>query len=67
MVKYKKILSFEVEEQIHKCVTVYCIDRQMLTIKPMNGMFAGQYVSILKHDNSDNRFEFYIAEESEEE
>lgn len=67
MIKYGNILRFEIEEELKKSNIVYCIDKEKQTIKAINGMFVEHYVEMLNHDNSDNRFEFYIAEESEEE
>ena len=67
MIEYKELLYFEIEEAIENDKRVNCIDRKMETVQFVNAMTVQQYVSIMKHDNSDNRYEFYVVEESEEE
>ena len=67
MINYRNILRFEIEEEVKKGNIVYCIDKKNQTVEPINGMCAEGYIKMLNHDNSDNRYEFYVVEESEEE
>lgn len=64
MVKYKEVLSFEAKELILKGVFVRCLDRGKYNVSTLNYMQADKFLKILEYDNSDNRFEFYIVEES---
>lgn len=66
MIKFKELYHFEIEEAITKNKRVNCIDRKMGTVQLVNAMTVQQYLSITNHDNSDNRFEFYVVEETEE-
>ena len=64
MVKYKEVLSFEAKELILKGVFVRCLDRGKDKVSILNYMQVDEFLEILEHDNSDNRFEFYIVEKS---
>ena len=64
--KYKEIYQFEIEEAITNNKCVNCIDRLTETVQLVNAMTVQQYISITNHDNSDNRYEFYVAESEEE-
>ena len=65
MINYRNIFSFEIEEELKKDNIVYCIDKEMQTVEPINGMYVEHYIKILNHDSSDNRYEFYVAESEE--
>ena len=65
--KYKELYHFEIEEAIANNKRVNCIDRKTETVQLVNTMTIQQYMSITNYDNSDNRYEFYVVEESEEE
>ena len=64
--KYKELYHFEVVEAIANNKRVNCVDRRMETVQLVNTMTIQQYLSITNHDNSDNRYEFYVVEETEE-
>lgn len=66
MIKYREVFSFEVKELILKGVFVRCLDRGKGNVSILNCMQADEFLEILEHDNSDNRFEFYIDEISED-
>ena len=63
---YRKIYQFEIEEAIADNKRVNCIDRRMETVLLVNAMTVQQYLSITNHDNCDNRYEFYVVEETED-
>ena len=67
MIKFKELYHFEIEEAITNNKRVNCVDRKTETVQLVNTMTIQQYMSITNHDNSDNRYEFYVVEESEEE
>lgn len=66
MIRFKELYHFEVEEAIANDKRVNCIDRKLGTVQLVNAMTLEQYMSIANHDNSDNRYEFYVVEETEE-
>lgn len=66
MINYRNIFRFEIEEELKKDNIVYCIDKEMQSVKAINGMFVEHYIKILNYDSSDNRYEFYVAESEEE-
>ena len=66
MIKVKELYHFEIEEAITNGMRVHCIDRLTKTVMSVNEMSVQQYMSIANHDNSDNRYEFYIEEETED-
>ena len=45
---------------------VYWADRCNLEMGCVSGLFLAKWIEICAHDNSDNRYEFYIEEETED-
>ena len=61
-----RVYPFEVLDKIKENKTVKCIDKIRGVIKTANNLEMQDFVEILNHDNSDNRYEFYVVEETEE-
>lgn len=64
MSRFETIYSFRVLDEIGAGKTVYVVDRtkadQSTAICTANEMYAGELLQIINHDNSDNRYEFFI-------
>ena len=45
---------------------VWCLDRTEQDIELVPAMSLAEWIDICDHDNSDNRYEFYIEEETED-
>lgn len=46
--------------------TVWRLDRTEQDIELVQAMSLAEWIDICDHDNSDNRYEFYIEEETED-
>lgn len=44
---------------------VWCLDRTEQDIELFQAMSLAEWIDICDHDNSDNRYEFYVEEETE--
>ena len=70
MKEYKKIYAFNVFDEITKGETVYLIDRaqdnSMVAISRANKESTERICEIIKHNNEDNRYEFYKVVETDE-
>ena len=45
---------------------VWCLDRTEQDIELVQAMSLAEWIDICDHGNSDNRYEFYIEEETED-
>ena len=68
--KYKAISIDNVMSELRKSeVTnrnVYWADRRNLDMGYVSGLILAKWIEICDHDNSDNRYEFFIEEETED-
>lgn len=46
--------------------TVWCLDRTKQDIELVQEMSLAEWIDICDHDNRDNRYEFFIEEETED-
>lgn len=63
--KYKAISIDNVMSELRNN-TVWCLDRTEQDIELVQAMSLAEWIDICDHDNSDNRYEFYIEEETED-
>ena len=62
-----RVYPFEVLDKIKEGETVNCIDKIRGVIKIANNLEMQDFVEIINHDNSDNRYDFYYIKETDEE
>lgn len=63
--KYKAISIDNVMSELRNNA-VWCLDRTEQDIELVQAMSLAEWIDICDHDNSDNRYEFYIEEETED-
>lgn len=63
--KYRVISIDNVMSELRNHI-VYCLDRTEQDIELVPAMSLAEWIDICDHDNSDNRFEFYVEEETED-
>ena len=63
---YKDIYGFQAMGEIRTGKDVYVIDRERREIYCMNTMCVADFVKVVNSDNSNDRFSFYVVEETEE-
>lgn len=63
---YKDIYGFQAMDEIRKGTHVYVIDKGNREIYCMNTMRVADFINIVNRDNNDDRFSFYVVEETKE-
>ena len=63
---YTKIYDFQVLDELKKYQAVFVVDKQSAEVKLINAMDVARFITIINHDNSDNRYEFYKEERENE-
>ena len=64
--KYIKIYEFQAMDKIREGKEVLMLDRKFNEVNSVNFMFVGVLAEIINEKNEDNRYEFWYAEEEEE-
>jgi hypothetical protein len=63
---YKDIYGFQAMDEIRKEKDVYVIDKEDREVYCMNTMRVADFINIVNSDNDNDRFSFYIIEETNE-
>lgn len=63
---YKDIYGFQAMDEIRKGKDVYVIDKEDREVYCMNTMRVTDFINIVNSDNDNDRFSFYIIEETNE-
>lgn len=63
---YKDIYGFQTMDEIRKGKDVYVIDKKDREVYCMNTMRVADFINIVNSDNDNDRFSFYIIEETNE-
>lgn len=63
---YKDIYSFQTIDEIKSSKDVYVVDKENMKIYYLNGMTAEEFVHVVNCDNRNDRFSFYVVEETVE-
>lgn len=59
MTKYESVYDFNVLDEIKSGKTIFLLNRATNDVKWVNNMSVNSLVKVFKHDNKDNRYEFY--------
>lgn len=59
MRKYEAVCSSDVLDGIKSGETIFLLDRAVNDVIWVNNMSVDSLVKVFKHDNKDNRYEFY--------
>lgn len=59
MTKYESVYDFNVLDEIKSGETIFLLNRATNDVKWVNNMSVNSLVKVFKHDNKDNRYEFY--------
>lgn len=59
MRKYEAVCSSDVLDRIKSGETIFLLDRAANDVIWVNNMSVDSLVKVFKHDNKDNRYEFY--------
>lgn len=59
MTKYESVYDFNVLDEIKSGETIFLLDRAENDVGWVNDMSIDSLVKVFKHDNKDNRYEFY--------
>lgn len=63
---YKDIYSFQTIDEIKSGKDVYVVDKENMKIYYLNGMTVEEFVYVVNCDNRNDRFSFYVVEETKE-
>lgn len=63
--KYR-VISIDIVMSKLRNSVVWILDRYEQDFFPVAALSLAEWIDICDHDNSDNRFEFYIEEETED-
>lgn len=63
---YKDIYSFQTIDEIKNGKDVYVVDKENMKIYYLNGMTTEEFVYVVNCDNRNDRFSFYVVEETKE-
>lgn len=63
MIKYESVCNSDVLDGIKSGETIFLIDRAEKDAIWVNNMSVDSLVKVFKHDNKDNRYEFYKKSE----
>ena len=66
MTTYNTIYSFKVFDKINEGKQVFMLDRQNQSVALLNDMDTESAVKVVNSENNENRYQFWICEESEE-
>ena len=59
MIKYESVCNSDVLDEIKSEETIFLLDRAANDVIWVNNMSVDSLVKVFKHDNKDNRYEFY--------
>jgi len=59
MIKYESVCNSDVLDGIKSRETIFLLDRAANNVIWVNNMTVDSLVKVFKHDNKDNRYEFY--------
>lgn len=59
MTKYESVYDFNVLDEIKSGKDIFLLNRATNNVSWVNGMTVESLVKVFKHDNKDNRYEFY--------
>lgn len=59
MIKYENVCSSDVLDEIKSGETIFLLNRAINDVKWVNNMTVGSLVKVFKHDNKDNKYDFY--------
>lgn len=59
MIKYESVWNSDVFDEIKSGETIFLLDRAANDVRWVNDMSIDSLVKVFKHDNKDNRYEFY--------
>lgn len=63
MIKYENVCNSDVLDGIKSGETIFLLDRAANDAVWVNNMSVDSLVKVFKHDNKDNRYEFYKKSE----
>lgn len=63
MIKYENVCNSDVLDGIKSGETIFLLDRVAKDAVWVNNMSVDSLVKVFKHDNKDNRYEFYKKSE----
>ncbi len=59
MIKYESVCNSDVLDEIKSGETIFLLNRATNDVRWVNNMSVDSLVKAFKHDNKDNRYEFY--------
>lgn len=59
MIKYESVCNSDVLDEIKSGESVFLFNKAINDVKLVNKMTVDSLVKVFKHDNKDNRYEFY--------
>lgn len=59
MIKYESVCNSDVLDEIKSRESVFLLNRATNDVKWVNNMTVDSLVKVFKHDNKDNKYEFY--------
>ena len=59
MIKYESVCNSDVLDGIKSGETIFLLDRAANNVISVNDMSIDSFVKVFKHDNKNNRYEFY--------
>ena len=60
MIKYESVCNSDVLDEIKSGETIFLLNRATNDVRWVNNMSVDSLVKAFKHDNKDNRYEFYM-------
>lgn len=63
MIKYENVCNSDVLDEIKSGEDIFLLNRATNNVSWVNGMSVDSLVKVFKHDNKDNRYEFYKKSE----
>jgi hypothetical protein len=59
MIKYESVCNSDVFDEIKSGETIFLLNRATNDVRWVDNMSVASLVKVFKHDNKDNRYEFY--------
>lgn len=59
MIKYESVCNSDVLDEIKSGETIFLLNRATNGVRWVNDMSVDSLIKVFKHDNKDNRYEFY--------
>lgn len=59
MIKYESVCNSDVLDEIKSGETIFLLDRATSDVSWVNNMSVDSLVKVFRHDNKDNKYEFY--------